>query len=179
MKKIIISGLVGSLVLFIWQFLSWAALGLHYDQMAYSPKQDQILESINAIDIEEGDYFIPQAPPGSSNEEMIAMQEKHLGKPWVRVSYRKNLQNNMATNMLRGWAISFIAALLFCWLLMNFKEINIKKSILGAVSVGIIGYLVNPYLSSIWFEGNSFPDLVDAIVPWAIIGAFNGWYLNR
>jgi hypothetical protein len=179
MKKLLISGLAGSIVLFIWQFLSWAALGIHADQMAYTPKQDQLLEAIASVDIEEGDYFVPQAKPGSSAEEMQAMQDKYIGTPWAKVTYRKNLQNKMAINMVRGWAISFVAAILFCWLLMNFKEINMTTSVLAAISVGVIGYLVNPYLNSVWFEGNSLPDLIDAIVPWAIIGAFNAWFLNK
>lgn len=179
MKKIIISGLVGSIILFIWQFLSWAVLGLHYDQMAYTPKQVELIEAINEIDIPEGDYFIPQAAPGSSSEEMMAMQEKYIGKPWVRISYRKDLQNDMVVNMVRGWVISLFAAVMFCWLLMNFREVSMRTSIPGALAVGLIGYLINPYLSSIWFEGNSLPDLIDAIVPWVFIGAFNAWFLNK
>jgi hypothetical protein len=179
MKKILIGGLVGSIILFVWQFLSWAALGLHYDQMAYTPNQDQVIEAINSLGLEEGDYFVPQAKPGSSAEEIAAMQEKYLGKPWAKVTYRKTLENNMAVNMFRGWSVTFIATLLFCWLLGNYREIKYSNAITSALAVGLIGYFINPYLNAIWFEGNSMPDLIDAIVPWALFGVFMGWFSNR
>jgi hypothetical protein len=45
--------------------------------------------------------------------------------------------------------------------------------------VGIISYLTNGYATAIWFEVPSMPDLIDAIVAWALCGGWLGWWLNR
>ena len=179
MKKLIIGAIVGSLILFIWQFLSWAMLDLHGSQMDHTPQQDAIMEAINNSGLEEGDYFMPRAPRGASSEEAQAVMETAEGKPWALVKYRKTMKSQMGLNMFRGWAICLVSVLLLGWLLGQFAEVNLKKAIIAAVSIGIIGYLTVPYLNSIWFEGNSMPDLIDAIVPWAATGAWLGWWIPR
>ncbi|WP_236973473.1 hypothetical protein [Membranihabitans maritimus] len=61
MSKIWIGSLVGGLILFIWQFLSWSMLNIHDNEMEYTPNQVQILEVLNE-NLEEGNYFLPTAP---------------------------------------------------------------------------------------------------------------------
>ncbi len=44
MKKTIIGAIVGGIIIFAWQFLSWGPLNLHEAQQQYTPKQDTIPE---------------------------------------------------------------------------------------------------------------------------------------
>ena len=179
MKKLLIGAFVGSIILFIWQFLSWGLLDLHGSQMEHTPQQDAIMEALNSADLEEGDYFMPRAPRGASAEEAEAAMSDAEGNPWALVRYRASMKNQMGLNMFRGWVISFVSVLLLGWLLGQFAEVDIKKAVLAALSVGVIGYLTISYLNSIWFEGNSIPDLIDAIIPWGVTGAWLGWWMPR
>ena len=179
MKKLIIGAIVGSLILFIWQFLSWAMLDLHGSQMEYTSQQDAILEALASAELEEGDYFVPRAPRGAPDEEAQAVMVANEGKPWALIQYRKSMTNQMGMNMFRAWAIALVSVLFLAWLLAQFAELNLKKAVMAAISVGIIGYLTIPYLNSVWFEGNTMPDLIDAIVPWAVVGCWLGWWMNR
>ncbi len=179
MKKIIIGGLVGSIILFIWQFLSWSLLDLHYTEMAHTDKQDEVLAALNEVGLDEGTYFIPRAPKGASQETMTEMAEQYEGKPWAIISYRDSLSSAMGMNLFRGWATSFVAALLLTWLLLQFAELNMSRSIMASVTIGLIGYLTIPYLKSVWFEGSSWGDLIDAIVSWGLTGAWLGWWLKK
>jgi len=97
----------------------------------------------------------------------------------MQINYRDNLQMNMGMNMFRGFAIDFISVLLLCWLFGRFREIDMKSTVLSSIAVGLIGYFTISYLNSIWFETNSLPDLIDAIVPWALTGAWLGWWLKK
>jgi len=178
MKKMLIGALVGSIILFFWQFLSFSLLGIHDSGMSYTPNQDAVLEALEA-NLEEGTFFIPRAPLDASMEKQESLMEERLGKPWAIVSYHKTLSNNMGMNLLRGWAIDFAAAFLLTWLLLKMADLDIKTALMASLSVGLIGYFTITYLDSVWFETNSIPYLIDTIVQWGIVGAWLGWWLPR
>ena len=179
MQKQIIGTLVAALIIFIWQFVSWAAAGIHQDEMGYTDKQDEVLQALTDAGLEEGTYFMPQAAPGSSPEEMEAMMKSAEGKPWARVSYRSSYSNNMGINMARGFAVDILSAFLLIWLLLKFETLNFSSALMGSISVGLIGYFTIPYLNSVWFEGSTIGYLIDAFVQWGLVGAWLGWWLPR
>ncbi len=178
MQKIIIGALVGGILLFIWQFLSWSILNIHGTQNQYTANQNEIMEFLDGR-LSEGEYFIPTVPPGSSSEDREALYAQSQGKPWAKISYRQALEMSMGSNMFRGFVVDFLAVLLLCFILIKIENNNFMTSFLSALSVGIISYLTIPYLNSIWFEGNSIPELIDAVAQWAICGAWLGWWFNR
>ena len=174
MKKLIIGALVGGFILFIWQFLSFAALSIHDSQMAYTDKQDAILEALATIGLEEGTYMIPRLPAGASGEDAKAFNETRQGTPWARVSYHKSLDMSMPMNMLRGFVIDVVAVFLLCWVLMQMANLDLKTAVLSSMAIGLMGYFTINYLDTVWFEGNSLPDLLDAVVQWGSL-----WSLAR
>ncbi len=146
--------------------------------MQYSPNQEEILGLLEGK-LEPGQYMMPRAPLDASMDDAQKMIDPYIGKSWMQISYHNNFQMTMGMNMFRGFVIDFVSAFLLCWLFGKFREINIKSTILSSVAVGLIGYFTISYLNSIWFQTDSIPDLIDAIVPWAIIGAWLGWWLKR
>ena len=56
MKRLLFSSLAGGLILFFWQFLSFAAVNLHRSAQQYTPHQDEILAKLAELDLEEGMY---------------------------------------------------------------------------------------------------------------------------
>jgi uncharacterized membrane protein YeaQ/YmgE (transglycosylase-associated protein family) len=179
MKKLLIGAAVGGLILFIWQFLSWAALDLHGSQMAYTPNQDAIMEVLNEQLSEDGQYFLPRLEKGASPERQEQFMKEVDGKPWAIITYHKVYSNSMGMNLIRGYVINFISALFLAWMLMKFARLNMQNAVMASIAVGLIGYFTVSYLSSIWFETTTIPDLIDAIVQWGICGAWLGWWLAR
>ena len=175
----IIGAIGGGLILFIWQFISWGAVGIHQSQMAHTDKQDAVLEAIAATGLEEGDYFIPQPAPDATAEETESYATERAGKPWAMVKYRKAMSMSMGMNMVRAFIIDCLAVFLLCWLLLQMSNHDMKASVMASVAIGLIGYFSVSYLNSLWFEGNTIPDLIDAFVSWGLVGAFLGWWLNR
>ena len=178
MKNQLIGALVASIILFVWQFLSWSPiLNVHSSQMQYTPSQDTILQALNEAGLSEGQYFIPRAPETAPEAESNAYMNERVGKPWAMVSYHSSMSGDMSMNMIRGWVVDFIAAFLLCWLLLKMAKLDFKTSILSSLAVGLIGYFTINYLDSIWFEGNSIPYLIDAVVQWGLVGLWLGWWL--
>lgn len=179
MNKLIIGAIIGGLLIFVWQFLSWSILNIHAPQQRYTPKQDTILAFLNEQFSEDGFYYMPGLPEGASGEEYQKAMEINAGKPWAQIYYHKSWNANMNMNMLRGLIVNIVAVMLLIWILMKFKENNLTITLLSALSVGIISYLTTNYTTSIWFETPSMPDLIDAIAAWGLCGIWLGWWLNR
>jgi len=55
--KVLIGSMVGGLILFFWQFLSWGLLNIHGSQMAYTPLESQVLECLKSSNLPEGEYY--------------------------------------------------------------------------------------------------------------------------
>lgn len=178
MKKMIIGALVGGLILFIWQFLSWSLINIHAPNNKYTEHQDEIMSMLSEK-LEEGSYFLPTVAEGTSQEDYQEAMKDFSGKPWAQINYHDSFGNNMAMNMIRGYAIDFLSVLLLCWILLKFANLTFSNSVLTSLSVGIIGYFTVNYLNSIWYEQNTIPDLIDAIVNWGLVGAWLGWWLRR
>lgn len=178
MKKQLIATLVGGLLVFIWQFLSWSMLNVHSAEFQHSANQDKVLEVLGQ-NLEEGTYFLPQAPPGSSNEEHQKVMENSIGKPWATVSYHKAMEMSMGMNMLRAFVADLAAVFLLVWLLLKSGNLTFNTVLLSSLAVGAIGYLTIPYLNSIWFETSSIGHLIDFVVQWGLVGAWLGWWLPR
>lgn len=179
MKKAIIGGLLGGLVLFIWQFLSWGPLNIHRSQMDYTPKQDQILKALADLDLKEGEYFLPNVPSGATAEEYTEYQNDMINKPYATIMYGKAATNTMGMNMFRGFIINFFSVFLLCYLLLANPKLDFKITLLSFIIVGLISYMTVPYLKSIWFKTNSIPNLIDAVVQWGLAGLLLAWYLPQ
>ena len=178
MKKQLIATLVGGVIIFLWQFLSWSILNVHGSEFKYSANQDKVLEALTQ-NLEEGSYFFPQAAPGSSQEEQQKVMENSIGKPWATVSYHKSMEMSMGMNMFRGIVVDFVAVFLLVWLLLKSGNLTFSTALQSSLAVGAIAYLTIPYLNSIWFESNSLGYVVDLVAQWGLVGAWLGWWLPR
>lgn len=175
----IIGALVGGFILFMWQFLSWTALNIHRSQMDYTPVQNEVLSCLKANNLPEGSYFLPNVPADMPSAEHQAAMENFMGKPWATITYHHAMENNMGMNMFRGFVIDFLSVLLLCYILLGNPSLDFKKVMITCLGVGLISYMTIPYLNSIWFQSNSIPDLIDAIVQWSVTGLFLAWYLPK
>ncbi len=177
--KMIVGGIVGGLLIFIWQFLSWTMLNLHGSGQKYTANQDSILTYLSTQLQEEGSYFLPTYAPGATKEEQQKLMETSGGKPWAQITYHKSMNTSMGLNMIRGFLVDVFAVMLLIWLLYKIPGLTFQTSIISCVVIGVIGYLTTEYTNSIWFETNSMPDLIDAVVSWAICGAWLGYWIKK
>ena len=63
MKKILIGAIVGGIIIFAWQTLSWPVLNLHAKAAEYTPKQQEIMNYLNSQFNEDGQFMMPMHPP--------------------------------------------------------------------------------------------------------------------
>lgn len=171
MKKALLFALIGAVILFVWQFISFAMPNFHKSGMEYTPAQDEILSAIEQSGLKEGMYMLGQPDPGLGKDDYNAAMQKYEGKPWGVLNYQEENSSAMAMNMIRGFIVAFITALIFFWLLRQQKDATLRNRLFLGVAVGFIGFLFVPYTNFIWFrEPDIWAYMLDGIAPWAILG---------
>lgn len=182
MKKSIIGAIVGGIIIFIWQFLTWGMLNLHEAQQKHTPKQDSVMAYLNSQFSEDGAYFMPRPAPGTSRDDMEKQMKASEGKPWAQLIYHKSMDpmSKMFMNMARGFLVNFVIVWLLCWLLLKIPSPSFGTVFLGTLGTGIIAFLHGPYTMHIWY--GSFDVMIhflDALVAWGVAGLWLGWWLTR
>ena len=182
MKKMIIGAIVGGIILFVWQFLTWGALNLHEAQQRYTPKQDSILAYLGTQFSEDGAWYMPGYAPGTSSDEVEKQMKASEGKPWAQVIYHTSMpgMNKMFVNMARGLLVDVFIIWLLCWLLVKIPSPTFGTIFLGSLGTGIIVFLNAPYTMHIWYGSfDLMIHFVDALVAWGATGLWLGWWLTR
>lgn len=180
MKKILIGGLVGGILLFAWQTISFAVANLHDKGQQYTSKQDTILQFLNNSGLEEGTYFMPRLQNENSSEEMEKFMKEVDGKPWAKVSYYKAWNMNMGMNMVRGLLSNVIIVIALCWIFAKISNGSFGTYFLGSLVIGIICFTNGAYTGHIWYpmhDINAY--FVDAVVSWGLVGVWLGWWMSR
>jgi len=180
MKKYLIGAIVGGLLIFIWQFLSFALVNIHEPAQNYTEKEGDIINFLSSIDLPEGGYVVPTVPPGASMDEAKAKMDSCAGKPWAIIQYHKAMEENMTMNMVRGFFTNVVMILIFCWLVGKFVSPSSGTIILAALATGFIVFLNAHYTNHIWYETfDIWAHLLDAVVSWGLAGIWLSWWLRR
>ncbi|MEL6853433.1 MAG: hypothetical protein AAFP92_33295, partial [Bacteroidota bacterium] len=114
-----------------------------------------------------------------SMEDAAKMMEEKGGQPWALLEYHPSLENNMIPNMIRGLVLDILLVFVLSWVLMKIPGLDMQTVLLTSLAIGFIGYGSITYLNSIWFEANTWPDVLDTVVSWGLTGAWLGFWLPR
>lgn len=179
MKRRLIATIVAALILFIWQFLSQAALDLHKAEHLYTPKQDTILSVLASAGLKTGKYAIPLADPALGAELQMKAAADNVGKPSAIINYTTSSTNNMGMNMLRGILANILIMYLFITLLSKTNVTGFKNIFAVSLTIGLIGFFNHAYTNYIWYHGTDiFMDWLDAVMGWGFVGVWLGKYLK-
>lgn len=182
MKKIIIASLVGAVLLFGWQGLSWMVMGIHDKEYLYTPAQDTLLNAINNAVKEEGQYVLPNVAPGASHKEMEELGKKMEGKPWAVLTYHNSYKIDMGMQMARGFLICLVCVWLCCLVIGRQAEKSFIAVFSTALTFGIVSFLFVWYIGHNWGGtpwGVLHPELIDDLVSWGLTGVWLGWWYGR
>lgn len=180
MKQLTIGSLVGGLLLFFWQFASWTFLDLHRPQQAYTPHQDTILQFLSQHLASDGGFYLPTTPKSATPAEQQQRMDQSINKPWAQVFYHTCMEDNMVRNMIRGLLTNIVLVLLFMWVAGKFIQRNFGTIFGAALAVGLLVFLNEPYTQHIWFQSfDLWASFADAIIGWALVGAWLGWWMKK
>jgi len=179
MKKYIVGSIVGAIIIFLWQSLSWTVLGVHDNGMKFHPAQKEIMAVLSANTPEEGMYMLPSA---ATQKEQDAMMKEMEGKPWASVIYHQSFSSDMTMRMIRAFLVDLFLVISLIYIFTRGSTPVPRRIFSGSVALGLAFFLWGPYTGHIWFD---LPwhmikgDLIDSLVAWSLCGVWLGWWLNR
>jgi len=182
MKKYVIGALVGAIIIFAWQFLSWSLLAIHAKEAKYLPAQDSILNILSSTIKEDGRYLLPTSPPGTSQEEMQKAAEQRNNQPLATITYKSKFVYSMSSPMIWGFVIDIILVVLLISILTRGGLPTFIQIFTGSIAVGIFSFLWGPYTQYNWFQvpwESIQGHLIDAVAAWGLCGLWLGWWLRR
>jgi hypothetical protein len=183
MKRMIIAAVVGGIIMFVCQFLSWAALNLHKKANGYTPNGTAIMTALQANLPEEGGYMIPGLPETATSEEHEKAMKEYDGKPWASIQYHKAMEASvraMVTNMVRGLLVNIVMMWMFCWILLKLANPAFGTILTASIFTGFIVFFNSAYTNNIWFKTfDLMAHFGDAIISWGLCGLWFGWYLKK
>jgi len=180
MKKLLIGALIGGIILFFCQFLSWTVLNWHNNAYRYTPKQDAIMSALSAQIDKDGQYMIPNLPASASREDHENAMKTMDGKPWALVAYHSAKNMNMVPNIIRGLIVDILIIGFFCALISRMNALNFTAILISSLFVGLIVFFNVPYTHHIWFQDfDLMAYFWDCLVGWAAVGVWLGFLYGR
>lgn len=184
MKRTLIATIVGSIIIFIFQALSWMVSPIHKHSFKTTDKQDAILSAISSNLTEDGLYYLPMLSPDAPHEEQEKFMNEQMGKPAAAINYMQAAHYDMGSNMACGFILTFIGVWIIVWVLTKASNIfNTMGSRVGAVLALAVFVVCRSYLME-WNWMNSpmhyiSGQIIDELVSGLLLGLWLGWYLGR
>lgn len=179
MKKYLVGSIVGAIIIFIWQGLSYMALGVHSNDMKYTSAQDQIMPVLTANLKEDGAYEMPSAATMKERNDMMKSMD---GKPMATIIYKSSVSTDMTMRYVRCILLDIFLVISLIYILTRGGTPIGRRVFSGSVAFGLATWLWTQYMGHIWFD---LPwhmitgQLIDSVVAWALCGIWLGWWLNR
>ncbi|MDE2154590.1 MAG: hypothetical protein KGJ32_01655 [Xanthomonadaceae bacterium] len=184
--RVLVAGLIGGIVMFIWGVAAHMALGLGQVGFKLPADENVVLSSLHqGLGEQPGVYVLPALDPKVRKDpaQVIAYAQKAIRSPYAWVVYEPQGTDmtRMGPQIGRQWASDTLGALGLAFM-MGLAGPGLRRRIAVAavaVSFAWLSTLV-PYWN--WYR---FPTsliqaaLVEQLIGWLIAGAAMAWWLGR
>lgn len=184
MKRVLIGTLVGAIIVFVFQAMSWMVLPIHKNSMKYTPAQDSVLKALTTHLHEDGLYGIPTARPDASQADMEKDMNARIGKPWAMINYHQSFDMGMGLQMGLGFLINLFSVLIVAMLMNNMLTTMLSfGKRLGFVMFFSIFTILQAQLTGMnWWHTPfhwAIGEILDLLIAWFLCGLWLAWYMGR
>lgn len=180
--KVLISTLVGGIILFAWQSLSWTVLPIHKHSLKYTAGQETVLKALSE-NLEEGIYYVPYLDPDqASKEDWESLQKSSEGKPVAMINYMPSYHNNMGKAIGLGLVYSLLVALVISLVIDNSRAGGFGGRWLTAMGFAVVLILFDTMGDMNWWHHPGHwvnGELIDYLVSFSLAGLWFAWYWSR
>jgi hypothetical protein len=80
MLRVLLGGLVGAIILFIWGFLAWVVFQIHDATVRALPDEPRFVELMRDADVRTGTYFFPAMEGSWSDHRAMTEEERQASR---------------------------------------------------------------------------------------------------
>jgi hypothetical protein len=190
MGKFILGAVLTAMTVFVWEAVSWTAIGWHQNGFRSFRDESKVAEVIKAnVTSGHGIYLLPamgDAPKIATAEEKMAFeaqQQKALKNgPYMYAVIRPGKgEVSMGTNMTLSFIRCLICAFLIAGLLSQ-AALLYPARIAFVAAAGLFAGLTADLPMWIWFENpgrDAVVNIADHLITWIIGGAVLGIFVGK
>lgn len=180
MFKAFLAAVIGTVVLFAWNSVSYMVLPFHRESFSEFSNPEAVAAAIKAGADKPGVYMIPGHSTGTQEELMQAFNDGPYFFGSVRPGSNESWSYPKA--MLRTFTANLVAAILLAIILgAAAPRLNYLGRVFLVVLVGLFAGIVGPYQKQIWYEfttGFTLLDMIDLAVGWGLAGLVMAGMIN-
>lgn len=142
MKRIVIAGVIGGLIVFVWGFVSHVVLPLGEIGFESLPNDEPVISALKGSVPESGLYFFPGFPDhrdATKEEEEAFMARVRQGPSGIVVYTAEGKEPMAPSQLLTEFLTSAVAALVAAWVLASVVGGYGKRALLVAL-LGLFGF---------------------------------------
>lgn len=190
MVKLVLGTVLTAIAVFLWEALSWTALGWHENGFREFRDEAAVAEVLKAnVTSGHGIYMLPSMEEPSklaTAEERKAREEKQMkaieNGPYLYAIIRPGKGgSSMRTNMVLSFIRSLICAFLIAALLSQ-AALFYPARIAFVAAAGLFAGLTCDLPMWIWFENpgrDTVVNIADHLITWIVGGAVLGLFVGR
>ncbi|HEV8538006.1 MAG TPA: hypothetical protein VGR15_03690 [Bacteroidota bacterium] len=177
MKKTIVGGIVGGIILFVWSFLAWVLLPLHEPTLHQIPDEDAAISALQPLLNEKAVYVFPKMPPMGADQATVdkCIAKIKRGPVGMIVYDPAGSDPMMPGQMAVGLIVNILSAWVVAWFLIRSTAVN--ASFISRVAYcGMFGVFVSLFAHLTNWNWMGFPVdftsrmVIDALLSWIIAG---------
>ncbi len=180
-KPILLGGLLGGLLLFIWGAFSWMLLPWHTNTLKKFSNEDVVAVTLNAYAPEPGVYYLPNASGAAGTEEKSVVTEEArpaMAEGPIVFATIQARAADMGGQMARGLVTHIMAAMLVCWIVLQAGQVSFARRFGLVLVFSVAASLVGLVPGWIWLGFSTDYTLVgiaDMLISWALAGLVIAW----
>jgi len=176
MKKAILAGIVGGIILWVWGFFAWVVLPLHKPSMRNISNEDVVIEAMQTSIDAKGVYIFPGRPTDSNPASMEAYTQKYMRGPMGMIIYDpQGSDPMMVSQMISGLIIFILSAVLAAWFLSR-STAAASSYFARVLFCGMLGIFISFFSHLSAWNWMGFPldyttaMMIDNIIAWLVAG---------
>ncbi len=179
-KSVIKAAILGGIIVFAWNMLSWMVLPWHKDAMKQFANPEEVSKVIAQNAPENGMYCLPKMCQKNglcTQENLMNMHEsrsKGLGSPNAMVTVKYDGMNYLSpTPYVCALVLQIIGAFIIGSLLFHTKGLSFRGKVGFVTLIGLTVGLLGSLPKWIWM-GAPFSDtllcIIDLVIAWTLAG---------
>jgi len=180
-KRLIFTLIIGTLILFLWNVISWMILPFHSNSLTNIPDNAINMAQLQNTLLEDGVYHYPGLPKDNSAKSLNAIESKLENGPRITLMVYKKGSTNLFESSQFIWSlfINFLTVLILFFIVSKLKSHSIKAIVVTCATIAIIAILLSDLGEMNWHLfplDYTFANAIDKLFPFCLIGLFFGLY---
>lgn len=184
--RVIIAGIIGGLVIFIWGMLAHTVLPIGEAGFKVPSQQEAVLDALAQSTQGEAVYMYPSMEMEQYRDETAsaAFEQRSNGKPYAFVIYQPNgnpVNQSMTPALVKQLVTNLLAALVAAHILA-LGAWSFRRRVLVAGALGLFAWLAISVPQWTWYMfpvNLTLAALTEQVVGWLLAGAAMAWWLGR